>query len=242
MKRRIDELLVQKGLAESREKAKRLVMAGEVYIGENRIDKPAQMVEESVDVYVKEPFPYVSRGALKLEKAYQKFNISFEGKVVADVGASTGGFVDFALKHGAKKVYAIDVGYGQLAHKLRQEPKVINMERTHFLEVQNLPENIDIFTVDVSFISLKKIIPHIKKIVQNGGYETEVIALVKPQFEVGKEVADKTKGVIKDQKIRSEVLEDIVNFTQSEGFQVLGTTESPIEGAKGNREYLIYFK
>jgi len=239
MKKRIDEFLVEKGLADSREKAKRLVMAGQVYIGEH---KPAQMVEETADVYVKEQFPYVSRGALKLEKAFREFKIDFKDKVIADIGASTGGFTDFSLQHGAKKSYAIDVGYGQLAHKLRQDTRVINMERTHFLDVEILPEKIDIFVADVSFISLKKIIPHIKKIVQNQGETSDVIALVKPQFEVGKEVADRYKGVIVDQNIRSKVLKDIVDFTLSQGFKVLGTTESPIEGAKGNREYLIYFK
>jgi len=242
VKKRIDELLVVKGLSDSREKAKRLVMAGQVYIDEKQVQKPAEQVDSEANVWVKEPFPYVSRGALKLEKAYHEFNLDFKDKVICDIGASTGGFTDFALQNGAKKVYAIDVGYGQLAHKLRQEQRVINMERTHFLDVQSLPENIDVFVCDVSFISLKKIIPQIKLIAQDQVRKADVICLVKPQFEVGKQIADKFKGVITDQKIRTDALIDIVNLTRSQGFEILGQTESPIEGAKGNKEFLIYFK
>ncbi|KKQ95184.1 MAG: Hemolysin A [candidate division CPR2 bacterium GW2011_GWC1_39_9] len=242
MKKRIDEILVEKELADSRERAKRLVMAGQVYIDEQQVQKPAEQVDVEANVWVKEAFPYVSRGALKLEKAFQEFNLDFQDKIVCDIGASTGGFTDFVLKNGAKKVYAIDVGYGQLAHKLRQDMRVINMERTHFLDVQNLPEKIDIFVCDVSFISLKKIIPHIKSIIQDQTQKADIICLVKPQFEVGKEIADRYKGVITDQKIRTDALNDIVTFTQSQGFEVLGQAESPIEGAKGNKEFLIYFK
>jgi len=242
MKKRIDNILVEKELVETKNKAKALLMAGQVLVEGKVVTKPGQEVDEQKKIVVKDLFPYVSRGALKIEKAYQEFRLDFKGKIVCDVGASTGGFTDYALKKGALKSYAIDVGYGQLDQKLRKNKRVINMEKTHFLKIEELPEKIDYFLIDVSFISLKKILPHVKNIIQKHRGGCQVIALVKPQFEVGREVADKFKGIIKDEKIRTKVLQDIVEFTQSIGFESVATTDSPIQGAKGNKEFLIYLR
>jgi 23S rRNA (cytidine1920-2'-O)/16S rRNA (cytidine1409-2'-O)-methyltransferase len=242
MKKRIDDILVEKKLAPSKNKAQAFIMAGQVTVDGRPITKPGQQVDEDAQVRLNNLFPYVSRGALKIEKAFKEFNLDFNAKIVCDIGASTGGFTDFALQNGAKKSYAIDVGYGQLDQKLRIDKRVVNLERNHILKIDSLPEKIDYFLIDVSFISLKKIFPQLKKIVQNEKGKYDIIALVKPQFEVGKEVADKFKGVIKDEKIRSQIVSDIVEFTQSIGFSFLGSTESPIEGAKGNKEILIYLQ
>jgi len=234
-KERIDVLVSQK-LNITRAKAQALLMAGQVFIKDKRIDKAGTLVDSKSIIKIKKLFPYVSRGALKIKEATEKFNISFKDRVVCDVGSSTGGFSDFALQEGAKKIYAIDTGKGQLAQKIRQDKRVVVMEQTNIRDIYNLPEKIDIFLVDVSFISLKKVLPQLQKIED----DAPIIALVKPQFEVGKEIADKYKGVIKDPKIQQEVIIEIKDFARNLGYQLSGEIESPITGAKGNKEYLIY--
>jgi 23S rRNA (cytidine1920-2'-O)/16S rRNA (cytidine1409-2'-O)-methyltransferase len=239
MKKRLDQLLYDKGLTESRTKAQALIMAGQVLIEGKIVDKVGQKVPEEIEVELKEKFPYVSRGALKLEKAYQEFNLDFQDKTLCDIGSSTGGFTDFALKNGASKVYAVDVGTGQLDQKLREDSRVNVMERTDFREIE-LNEEIDYFVCDVSFISLKRIIPKIKELEKD--HQSEVILLIKPQFEAGKKDVSKGKGVIKDESIHKEVIEEIKSFAVNEGFKVKGLVTSPITGAKGNKEFLIWLR
>jgi len=212
-------------------------MSGQVFVDGRRVDKAGALIEEDSEIEVKKRFPYVSRGALKIQKAYEDFGLDFEGKVICDVGSSTGGFTDFALQKGAKKVFCVDVGYGQLDQKLREDSRVVVMEKTNFRDIEALPEKIDFFVCDVSFISLKKIIPQIRQIAE---YAVQSVLLIKPQFEVGKEVADKCKGVIKDNEVQVKVVEDIARFVEENGFQVKGLTESPITGAKGNKEFLLW--
>lgn len=237
MKKRLDIILSEKENI-SREKAQALIMAGEVLVDGKPATKAGMQIGESLTVTVKEKFPFVSRGALKLEKAAKEFGIDFLGKVVADIGASTGGFTDFALQNGAKKVYAIDTGKGQIAQKLREDPRVVLYENTNIKDVKNLPEKIEFFVVDVSFISLEKVLPALKLIDDSAS----IVALIKPQFEVGKEVADKTKGIIRDPEIHLAVVKKIGEFSESIGYKVEALTDSPIEGAKGNKEFLIYLK
>ncbi|MCL4386922.1 MAG: TlyA family RNA methyltransferase [Patescibacteria group bacterium] len=237
MKKRLDVLVYEKGFAKSREESQRLIMAGLVSLKGRKLDKSGMMIEETEPIEVEKLFPYVSRGALKIEKAYEEFKLDFKDKIVCDIGASTGGFTDFALQHDAKKSYAIDVGWGQLDEKLRKDLRVVVMEKTNIKNVQSLPESIDIFTIDVSFISLKQVLPKVRELAK---ISSQVIALIKPQFEVGKEIADRYKGVIKDEKIREEVVQDIKNFAEELDFKVKGVTESPILGAKGNKEFLIH--
>ena len=253
MKKRLDILISNKfGL--TRNKAQALIMAGNIYIDGKPQTKSGLTVAEDVTITMIEAFPYVSRGALKLKKAIETFDIDLHGKTIADIGASTGGFTDYALQNGADKVYAIDCGYGQLDQKLRNDKRVINMERTNIKDVEALPESIDMFVIDVSFISLKKILPQVITIISNFKFlparslktkegqisNCDVIALIKPQFEVGKEVADKYRGVITDENIRQAVVADIKNFATKSGFIIEGLTESPIKGAKGNKEFLLY--
>jgi 23S rRNA (cytidine1920-2'-O)/16S rRNA (cytidine1409-2'-O)-methyltransferase len=237
MKKRLDQFVFDKGLADSRTKAQALIMAGQVLVGGKVADKVGQMIDKEAEIELKEKFPYVSRGALKLQKAAQEFGIDFAGKVVVDIGSSTGGFTDFALQNGAKKVFAIDVGRGQLDQKLREDSRVVVMEKTDFRNVSEFAERVDIFVCDVSFISLKRIIPKIAVLAES---RVEVILLIKPQFEVGKKEADRGKGVIKDPHIRQEVVTEIQNFAKKTDFKVKKTTVSPITGAKGNIEYLLY--
>jgi len=243
MKKRLDILVAEK-TGESRVRSQALIMAGLVYVNGKRVEKSGSEFEQDTDLEIKKPFPYVSRGALKLEKATQEFEIKLKDKVICDVGASTGGFTDYALQAGAKKVYAIDVGYGQLAQKIREDKRVVVMERINIKDVECLPEPIDVFVIDVSFISLKQVFPAVKNIIENCKSKTKnsfsVIALIKPQFEVGKEIADKNKGIITDKNIQLDVVRNIGNFAEDIGFSVMGITESPITGAKGNQEYLIY--
>ena len=243
-KERLDILVADKfGL--TRNKAQALIMAGNIYIDGKSQTKSGLTVVKGTNITMKEAFPYVSRGALKLKKAIETFGIDLADKMIADIGASTGGFTDYAIQHGAKKVYAIDCGYGQLDQKLRNDKRVINMERTNIKDVKALPELIDIFVIDVSFISLKKILPQVITIISNFKFQIsncDVIALIKPQFEVGKEVADKFQGVITDENIQQEVVADIKRFATQSGFIIEGLTESPIKGAKGNKEFLIYLK
>jgi 23S rRNA (cytidine1920-2'-O)/16S rRNA (cytidine1409-2'-O)-methyltransferase len=239
-KERLDLLLVERGLVESREKAKRVILAGLVYSNEMRLDKPGEKVDSDIPLTIKgNPLPYVSRGGLKLEKALKEFAISVKDKIVVDIGASTGGFTDCALQHGAKLSYAIDVGYNQLAWKLRQDPRVIVMERTNFRYVtpadlqHGMPE---FASIDVSFISLKLILPVLKTLLVPG---SDVVALVKPQFEAGKENVGK-KGIVRDPKVHVNVLLSMIEFSLKEGYDVLHLTFSPITGGDGNIEFLLH--
>ena len=238
-KERLDALLVNRGLFESRAKAQAAIMAGQVLVNEQKIDKPGTQVKPEVTIrLLGNQLRYVSRGGLKLEKALQIFPISVEGKVVADVGASTGGFTDCALQNGAAKVYALDVGYGQLAWKLRSDERVINMERTNvrYLEAKDLPELVDVVTIDVAFISLDKILPAVHKILKTTGF---VVALIKPQFEAGKENVGK-KGVVREASVHMEVIRNVIAFAKGEGFGIAGLDFSPIKGPEGNIEYLLH--
>ena len=239
MKERLDKLLVDKGIVQSRERARALIMAGKVLVKGKKVEKAGEMVLVDADiVLIGEDIPYVSRGGLKLEKALDEFNIDVTGKVAIDVGASTGGFTDCLLQRGAKKVYAIDVGYGQLDLKLRNDPRVINIERQNirYIEKKVVPEDVDLVTIDSSFISLVKIIPKILEFIGEYG---ALIALIKPQFEVGKGEVGKG-GVVRDEAKQRAVVEKIREFCTDSGLSVIGVVESPILGPKGNREFLIY--
>lgn len=214
-------------------------MSGEVFVNGQRVDKPGTAVAEDAQIEVRGgTLAYVSRGGLKLEKAMAAFPIDLNGAVCADIGASTGGFTDCMLQNGAEKVYAVDVGYGQLAWKLRQDPRVVNMERTNvrFLEADSLGELVDAITIDVAFISLDKVLPSAYKILKPDGF---VIALIKPQFEAGREKVGK-KGVVRDPAVHLEVIENVVNMARELGFVPLGLDFSPIRGPEGNIEYLFY--
>lgn len=241
-KERVDVLLVEKGLIETREKAKRAIMAGLVYVGTERIEKPGMKISVDVPLTVKgEVLPYVSRGGLKLEKALKVFDVTVNDKIVLDIGASTGGFTDCALQNGAKFVYALDVGYNQLAWKLRQDERVYVMERTNFRYVkpEDLPMGLpNVATIDVSFISLKLIFPVLKDILLLDG---DVVALIKPQFEAGREEVGK-KGIVRDKKTHKTVIEQIALFAEQEGYTICGLDYSPIKGGEGNIEFLIHLK
>ena len=237
---RLDVLLVERGLVETREKAKRLIMQGIVYSGDERLDKPGTKVPASIPITIKgERMPYVSRGGYKLEKALKTFAVSVKDKVMIDIGASTGGFTDCALQHGARYVYAVDVGYNQLAWKLRQDERVIVMERTNFryMKPEDLEKDLPEFaTIDVSFISLKIILPVLKTILVPGG---DCIALIKPQFEAGRDKVGK-KGIVRDPFVHIEVLNEIIGFSLREGYDVKNLTYSPITGGDGNIEFLVH--
>lgn len=239
---RLDVFMVNKGLTESREKAKALIMAGQVYIDNQKCDKAGMQVDEdgtSVEVRG-EMLRYVSRGGLKLEKAMKEFPITLEGKTAMDIGASTGGFTDCMLQNGAKKVYAVDVGYGQFAWKLRQDERVVNMERTNirYVTPEDIGEKIDFASIDVSFISLRLVLPAAKALLSENG---EIAALIKPQFEAGREQVGK-KGVVKDINVHFEVVKNIVDFVKEIGMCPMGLSFSPIKGPEGNIEYLLYIK
>lgn len=239
MKLRLDQLLYKKGITESRQKARALILEGKVIVNGQKIEKPGTLVEETAEITISgEALPYVSRGGLKLESALKEFSVDVKDKVAMDIGAGTGGFTDCLLQHGAKRVYAVDVGYGQLAWKLRTDPRVIPIERTNirYMPREKIPEEIDIATVDVSFISLKLVIPKVLEFLKPRG---EIIALIKPQFEVGKDEVDRG-GVIKDPEKRKKVVQEIKNFFESLNLKVTGIIQSPIAGQKGNIEYLIY--
>ncbi|MED4354707.1 TlyA family RNA methyltransferase [Schinkia azotoformans] len=239
-KERVDVLLVERGLCETREKAKRAIMAGLVFTPDERIDKPGVKIEIDTPLELKgKVMPYVSRGGLKLEKAIKVFDLNLQDKIVLDIGASTGGFTDCSLQNGAKLVYALDVGYNQLAWKLRQDERVVVMERTNFRYVTpaDLTHGLPNFsTIDVSFISLKLILPVLKTILANGG---DVVCLVKPQFEAGKDEVGK-KGIVRDRKVHSKVLEDIIQFVTAIGYSVKNASFSPITGGEGNIEFLLH--
>jgi 23S rRNA (cytidine1920-2'-O)/16S rRNA (cytidine1409-2'-O)-methyltransferase len=239
-KQRIDLLLVEKGLATSRTQAQALVMAGAVVAGEQRIDKPGQLVSSELPLRVKEdaaPQKYVSRGALKLEKALEVLPVDPRGLVCADLGASTGGFTDLLLQRGAVKVYAVDVGYGQLHARLRADPRVVVRERENARHLTGaaLGEQVDLVTGDLSFISLRLVLPAVKAVLKAGG---AAVLLVKPQFEVGKGEVGKG-GVVRDEGQRRAVLEQVKEAASALGFEILGEAESPIEGPAGNREWLL---
>ncbi len=241
MKKRLDVLVFEKGLCESREKAKAVIMAGLVYVNNQKADKCGSTYEEDVQLEVRGPaLRYVSRGGLKLEKAVASFNLDLQDAVAMDIGASTGGFTDCMLQNGAKKVYSIDVGYGQLAWKLRNDERVVNMERTNFRKVtpDMIDDPIDFFSVDVSFISLKLILPVVRPLLKAGGMG---VCLIKPQFEAGRDKVGK-KGVVRDKAVHAEVIETIRNFCLECGFDVLGLDFSPVKGPEGNIEYLIHIR
>ena len=238
MKKRLDLLLAERNLAPSREKAKALIMSGIVYVNGQKEDKAgASFPEEAVIEVRGSTLKYVSRGGLKLEKAVAEFGVKPEGKICMDVGASTGGFTDCALQNGAKKVYAVDVGYGQLAWSLRSDDRVVVLEKTNarYLTAEQVPEQADIIVMDASFISLKKLIPPLKPFLKDDGY---FVALIKPQFEAGKEKVGK-KGVVRDPAVHIEVIEDLLAFFEAEGLAAEELTFSPIKGPEGNREYLV---
>ncbi|MCH5353566.1 MAG: TlyA family RNA methyltransferase [Acutalibacter sp.] len=241
MKKRLDILAVEQGLAESREKAKAVIMAGLVYADNQKADKPGDLFPEDVHLELRgKGLKYVSRGGLKLEKAMEEFGLTLEGLTCMDIGASTGGFTDCMLQNGAVKIYAVDVGYGQLAWKLRTEEHVVNLERTNarYLTREQIPEPIDFCSVDVSFISLTLILPALKNLLSADG---RAVCLIKPQFEAGREKVGK-KGVVRDKAVHREVIEKIQDFALQSGFSVLGLTFSPVKGPEGNIEYLIYLQ
>ena len=241
-KERLDVLLVERGLAETREKAKRSIMAGLVYTNEERLDKPGEKVKIDIPLMIKgNALPYVSRGGLKLEKALKIFDVSVKDKTMLDIGASTGGFTDCALQNGAKMSYALDVGYNQLAWKLRQDERVVVMERTNFRYVtpKDLAGEMPNFaTIDVSFISLRLILPVLKTLLVP---ESDIVALVKPQFEAGREQVGK-KGIVRDEKVHLQVVNKIVDFSIEQGFNVVNLSFSPITGGDGNIEFLLHLK
>ena len=240
-KKRLDAAVFEQGFCESREKAKTLIMAGVVYVNNQKADKPGMTVKDDDTIEVRSnPLKYVSRGGLKLEKAMQSFDLRLDGFICADIGASTGGFTDCMLQNGATKVYAIDVGYGQLAWKLRTDERVVNMERTNFRYVthEQIPEELDFCSVDVSFISLSIIVPVMRNIMKDGG---KAVCLIKPQFEAGKDKVGK-KGVVRDKSVHIEVVENTVNMILNNNMRVLGLDFSPVKGPEGNIEYLVYIE
>lgn len=239
-KERLDILLVNKGFFQSRERAKASIMAGDIFVDGMRVDKAGERVKVISNIEVRgAELPYVSRGGLKLEKAIAEFGIDLNEKVSMDVGASTGGFTDCMLQNGAVKVFSIDVGYGQFAWKLRTDPRVVCMERTNirYVEKDSIGMDIDFSSIDVSFISLKKVIP---KVIELLGEKGEVVALIKPQFEAGREKVGK-KGVVREASTHKEVIEGIVNYLKEMNMNILNLSFSPIKGPEGNIEYLVYF-
>ncbi|MEE1187276.1 MAG: TlyA family RNA methyltransferase [Acutalibacteraceae bacterium] len=237
---RLDVYLADNGLVESREKARAVIMAGDVYVDNQKADKPGFFLKGNENIEVRSSMKYVSRGGYKLEKAMQVYDICLENKICADIGASTGGFTDCMLQNGASKVYAVDVGYGQLAWQLRCSQKVVNLERTNFryCTKEQIPDALDFASVDVSFISLKIILPVLKNLLKENG---ECVCLIKPQFEAGKEKVGK-KGVVKDKQVHIEVIDKIITFALQNKFIVKGLEYSPIKGPQGNIEYLIYLQ
>ena len=241
MKERLDVLLVKRGLAVSREKAKAVIMAGNVYVDNQKEDKAGTMFQETVNIEIRgNTLKYVSRGGLKLEKAMSHFGVALENKVCMDVGSSTGGFTDCMLQNGAVKVYSIDVGYGQLDWKLRNDPRVVCMEKTNIRYVvpEDLGEPADFSSIDVSFISLTKVLLPVRNLLTDEG---EIVCLIKPQFEAGREKVGK-KGVVREKSTHYEVIEMVLSYALSIGFSVLNLDFSPIKGPEGNIEYLLHLK
>ena len=235
---RLDVLVLERGLAESRAKAQALILAGSIVVGEQRADKPGTLVSPDAELRLKgEVLPFVSRGGLKLRHALDAFGVSAKGQVWADIGASTGGFTDCLLQRGAVRVHAIDVGYGQLHEKLRQDSRVVSRERVNarYLTAADLPEAVDGITLDVSFISLTQVLPAVLPFLKPGG---TMVALVKPQFEVGREHVGKG-GVVRDEAARTHAIETVTRFVAEQGLEIVGVTDSPIPGPAGNREALL---
>jgi 23S rRNA (cytidine1920-2'-O)/16S rRNA (cytidine1409-2'-O)-methyltransferase len=240
-KERFDKLLVEKGTVQSRERARALIIAGEVAVEGQTVDKPGAKIDVEAQLQLREKDqPYVSRGGLKLEGALKAFGVNPKGIVVMDVGASTGGFTDCILQKGAKKVYDVDVGYGQLAWKLQRDTRVVNLERRNirYLKREEVGEEVDLILIDTSFISIEKFLPHLLGFLKRGG---ELIGLIKPQFEVGKGEVEKG-GVVKDPALHQKVIERISGFSRGLGLKVLGVVESSLLGPKGNREFFIHLK
>ncbi len=236
MKKRLDVLLVERGLAETRERAQALILAGEVRVDDRPARKAGEQVDEAAAITVRTPLPYVSRGGYKLAGALDEFGVSVEGLVCADIGASTGGFTDVLLQRGAARVYAVDVGYGQLAWKLRQDSRVIVMDRVNARYLESLPEPVDLVVIDVSFISLELMLRTATRLLKPDG---RVVALVKPQFEAGRERVGRG-GIVRDIETHRIVLDKIVHASEELGFTVLGLARSSILGTEGNVEFLIY--
>lgn len=241
MKERLDVLLVKRNLAESREKAKALIMSGIVYVNGQKEDKAGTTFEETAPIEVRgSTLKYVSRGGLKLEKAMDRFGVRLDGKICMDVGASTGGFTDCMLQNGAVKVYSVDVGHGQLAWKLRNDDRVICMEKTNirYVTPEDIGDRIEFSSIDVSFISLTKVLGPVKQLLTDNG---QVVCLIKPQFEAGREKVGK-KGVVREKSVHLEVIEMVSDYARSIGFGILGLEFSPIKGPEGNIEYLLYLQ
>lgn len=241
MKNRLDVLLTEKKIFSSREKAKASIMAGLIYVDGQRIDKPGTPVDENAEITVKEALcPYVSRGGLKLEKALELFDFTLDGAVAVDIGASTGGFTDCMLQKGASKVFAIDVGYGQLDWKLRNDPRVVNMEKVNirYLDMDTVDKDIDFISIDVSFISLRLVFPVAAQLLSESG---SLVCLVKPQFEAGKNQVGK-KGIVRDPAVHEEVIRNVTAYAANNGLYCHGLTYSPVTGNKGNIEYLMFLK
>ena len=240
-KERLDVLLTRMGICDSRERAKAEIMSGNVFVDDRRADKPGMTYDPDAKIELRgNSLGFVSRGGLKLEKALSVFSVGPMGKVCMDCGASTGGFTDCLLQRGAVRVYAVDVGYGQLAWSLRTDPRVINMERTNarYLKPEDVPEKLDLAVIDVSFISLSLILPAIRGLLKPEG---EIVCLIKPQFEAGREEVGK-KGVVRDSEVHVRVVEEILDFARTEGLSVLGLDYSPIRGPEGNIEYICHLK
>lgn len=240
-KQRLDQLLFEKGLTESRERAKTTIMSGIVYVNGQKVEKPGTPVDPEAQIEVRgNALPYVSRGGFKLEKALKVFPIDPTGKVCIDCGASTGGFTDVLLKNGAAKVYAVDVGYGQLAWSLRTDPRVVNLERCNvrYISEEEIPELLDMAVMDVSFISIKLVIPAVAKRLKDGA---DYVCLIKPQFEAGREEVGK-KGVVRDPAVHVSVIRSFLEFVESSEFTLMGLDFSPIKGPEGNIEYLAWLK
>ena len=240
MKKRLDLILVERGLFDTREKAKREIMAGNVIVNEQAVTKAGTNFKDTdeLSIRIKDRLKYVSRGGLKLEKALEKFEISVEGKTTIDIGASTGGFTDCALQNGAKRVYGVDVGTNQLDWRLKNDERVVSIEETHIKDLT--PEDVenskvDFIVIDVSFISLTKVIPYLEKFLSENG---QVVMLIKPQFEVGREKIGKN-GVVIDENYHDEAIKKIITFSEESGYELVGVEDSPIKGTKGNKEFLI---
>ena len=241
MKERLDVLLVKRGLAESREKAKAIIMSGIVYVEDQKEDKAGTTFDENAKIEVRgSTLKYVSRGGLKLEKAMTHFGVTLDQKVCMDVGASTGGFTDCMLQNGAVKVFSVDVGHGQLAWKLRNDPRVVCMEKTNirYVKPEDIADRLDFASVDVSFISLTKVLGPARELLNDNG---EMVCLIKPQFEAGREKVGK-KGVVRDKAVHEEVINKVIDFAVKIGFHILNLEYSPIKGPEGNIEYLVYIR
>ena len=238
---RLDQLIFDQGYTESRERAKTTIMSGLVFVNGQRIDKPGTAVDPSAHIEVRgEAIPFVSRGGFKLDKALKVFPVDPAGKVCIDCGASTGGFTDVLLQHGAGKVYSVDVGYGQLAWKLRTDPRVVNLERTNlrYVTEEQIPELLDLAVMDVSFISIRLVLPAVRALLKSGA---DLICLIKPQFEAGREEVGK-KGVVRDEAVHARVIRDILDFAPGVGLAVMGLDFSPIKGPEGNIEYICHLR